>query len=1111
MALRRTLALLAVLVSLHFTTSEAAAPLLLRHPSLSRTGIAFDHAGEIWTVPREGGEARRLVSGQLRNSSPIFSPDGTWIAFTGTFDGNADVYLVPGGGGELRRLTWHPGPDEAVGWTPDGQRVLFRSQRTTARDLPKLFTVSVAGGPPEALPLPSGAEAAYAPDGRHLAYVPHTQWQAAWKHYRGGQTTPIWIADLADSSVIKVPRENSNDRAPMWVGDTVYFLSDRNGPATLFAWDAKGGGVRELVSNSGGFDIQSAAAGPGAIALDHFGSLELFDLASGAVRRVPVTIPADLPQVRARLQKVTPDRVLHAAISPTGKRVLIEARGEILSVPAEKGDVRNLTRTPGVADRDPSWSPDGKAIAWFADDSGEYALHLRTPDGLGPVRTIALGTPPSFFYQPRWSPDSRKIALTDKRMNLWIVDVASGTATKVDSDRFDSPIGYLDPSWSPDSRWISYVMQLRNHLRAVFVYSLEEKKSRQLTDGRSDALAPRFDRSGKYLWFVASTDAGLAPGWLDMTSMGRPVTSSVYAAVLRADLPSPAAPESDEEAVAPIDAASKGVKGDAKDEKKPPEAVRIDFDNIGQRIVALPIERANYTALEVGPEGVIFLLAAPVALAAEDILESEEGAPIRVDVKRFDLRTRKTETFLEKIDGSSGAYGGLITFTVSADGSKALYARQSRWAIAPTEKAPAPAEGALKTEGLTVWVDPRAEWRQMYHEVWRLERDFLYDPRAHGLDLAAAERIYAPFVEGLGGREDLNALFEEMLGHLVLGHVFVRGGALPEQEPVSVGLLGADLRVENGRYRIARILVGENWNPKLTAPLAAPGVDVKEGDYLLRVNGRDLGAGDDVYQLFVGTAGKQTVLTVSSDATGKKTREVTVVPVGSEAALRLRAWMEECRTRVDKLSGGRVAYVHVPDTAAGGFVNFERYYFSQVGKEAVILDERFNHGGSVADYIVELLKRQPQLVNLAREGDEMVDPAQAIFGPKVMIANQMSGSGGDALPWLFKRAKLGPLVGMRTWGGLVGVGGYPPLIDGGVVTAPRWGLYSADGVWDVENIGVSPDVEIEQDPALVRQGHDPQLERAVELALEALAAAPPKPVKRPPYPDYGPRLPTVTR
>ncbi len=1107
--------------------SAAPPPLLLQHPTLSQDAIAFDFAGEIWSVARAGGPARRLVAGQGRNFGPVFSPDGSQIAFTGTYDENADVYVVPSAGGQPTRLTYHPGLDLALGWSPDGKSILFRSERKTFRDLLQLYTVPARGGFPAEVPLPSGQEAAYSPDGSKLAYTPHSQWQPAWKHYRGGQTTPIWIANLADSSVTKVPREGSNDKNPMWVGETVYFLSDRAGAVTLFAYDAGKGAVRQVIQNPDGFDIQSASAGPGAIVYDQFGSLRLYDLSSGETRRVEVTLAADLPQVRPRFEKVAARQILHAALSPSGKRVLFEARGEILAAPAEKGDVRNLTRTPAVADRDPAWSPDGKWIAWFSDESGEYALHLRGPDGLGPVRKIDLGQPPSFFYGPRWSPDSKKIAYADKRMNLWVVDLEkpAPVPVKIDSDLYDTPFHYLDPAWSGDSQWIAYTKQLRNYLRATFVYSLAEKKTRQLTDGRSDATSPRFDRNGKYLYFIASTSAGLSQGWLDMTSMARSLTSSVYAVVLRKDLPSPVAPESDEEGdkakagkdeKPADDKKNEGKKAEDKkadekkadekkaDEKKPPEPVKIDFEGIDQRIVALPVERANYASLETGAEGVLFLVANPTVYTDEDYVELEEAAP--QNVFRFELKTRKTEKVLDKIDGGNPTYGGLTTFVLSADGSKMLFSQGRKWFLTGSEKAPAAGDGALKA-AIEVYVDPRAEWRQMYREVWRLERDFLYAPNFHGLDLKAAEALYAPFVDGIASREDLNDLFREMTGHLAVGHTFVGGGAQPKQDRVDVGLLGADYRIASGRYQFAAVLAGENWNPKLQAPLTQPGVGVKAGEFLLAVNGQDLRGDDDLYRLFQGTAGKQTVLTVGQSADGVGSRQVTVVPIASEESLRLRSWMEANRRRVDELTGGRVAYVYLPDTAAGGFANFNRYFFSQVGKEAVIIDERFNHGGNIADYIVDYLKRTPQMLNASREGLDVVEPAAGIYGPKVMIINQMSGSGGDALPWLFRKASLGPLVGVRTWGGLVGISGYPQLLDGGFVTAPRWGLYGTQGEWEVENVGIAPDILVEQDPALMRAGRDPQLEKAVEVALEQLKTKPPARFTRPPYPDFKQRLP----
>ncbi len=1071
-------------------TTPLRGPMMLQQPSLSKTDIAFAFAGEIWTVAREGGTARRIVSGQLRNSHPIFSPDGSQIAFTGTFDGNADVYVVPSTGGELKRLTYNPNADVAVGFSPDGKKILFYSMRASPRDLPKLFTVSLAGGLAEPLPLPSGTDATYSPDGTHLAYVPFPQWQPGWKKYRGGQATPIWIADLADSHFVKVPRDGENQRDPMWQGDAVYFVSDRDGPFSLWQSDGKGGPAKMLWRDPNGWDVRSASVGPGAIVFETLGALHLFDLATSTEHAVKVAIADELPQVRARFESISHSQVLHAAISPTGKRVLFEAHGEILSVPKKKGDVRNLTNSPGVADRSPTWSPDGKWIAWLSDQSGEYALYFRAPDGLGPTHFVTLGTPGSFFYRPEWSPDSKKIAITDKRNNLWLIDLDHPTPVKVDTQKFES--GGFDEAWSHDSRWLTYVKELDNHFHAVFVYSIAEKKSYQVTDGRSEASSPRFDRDGEYLYFIASTDVGLGQNNSEMTSMGHPVTSSVYAAVLKKDEASPTAPESDEEGDA-----GDTDGGTPKKKKKEPVEVRVDHEGLDQRIVALPIDRANWVGLDVAAGGALFVAAAPVAMTDEDYVERRGEDEYPVSIHRYDAKKRKIEKFLDKA----------THFQVSADGKNVLYGEGGHWFIVDADKTPKADDGKLDLDGVKVWVEPRAEWKQMFKEIWRVERDFLYDPHAHGLDLAKAEKIYAPFLEAIAGRADLNALFEEMLSNLVLGHVWAQGGIYPRQDRVNVGLLGADYKIENGRYRFARVLHGENWNPKLRAPLTQPGIDVQDGDYLLDVNGEELKGDDDVDRLFQGRADKQTVIKVGKTATDPSPRSFTVVPIANEEALRLRTWMEDNRKKVTDMSNGRVGYVYIPDTHGGGLTNFNRYYFTEVGKDAVVLDERFNHGGYIADYIVNVLQWTPQMGAATREGEDITLPQQAIFGPKVMIANQMSGSGGDALPWLFKNAKVGTLVGVRTWGGLVGIGGYPQLIDGGRITAPRWALYGTHGEWEVENHGIAPDVEVEQDPALTRQGHDPQLERAIQIALDELKKNPPKKLARPPYPDYGDRLP----
>jgi tricorn protease len=1122
---RTTFRLLGVLACASFTSAQTDQPLLLQTPTLSKTTIAFAYGGSLWTVPREGGEARRLVVGDPgAASNPLFSPDGSMVAFTGNFDTNEDVYVVPATGGEPRRLTTHPGTDVALAWTPDGKHILFRTSREAYSRFEKLYTVSVDGGFPEEIPLPMGVQGAYSADAKQLAYVPTWNRRGgagdaymAIKNYRGGKTAPIWIASLADSSVTPLPRDNSNDFCPMWIGDKIYFLSDRAGATTLFSYDTKSRAVTQLLKNDG-FDLKAATAGPGAIVYEQFGSLHLFDLASGKERAVPVRISADLPQTRPHFEKIAARQLTQAAISPTGARAVFETHGEIVTVPAEKGDIRNLTCTPAVADRDPSWSPDGKTIAYFSDESGNYALHLRDQTGQGTVRKIDLGPDASYFYNIEWSPDSKRIAYSDKHGNIWLLDLDHGKSVKVDTDLQNQGPRVR---WSPDNQWLAYTKELPNNHRAVFVYSLADAKVTQFTDGMSDARSPDWDKSGKYLFFTASTDLGLSSVGFNMSSNQHPITRAIYVAVLAKDLPSPLAPESDEEkddakdkdakdkkpdsdpkiasADKPADADAKSdAKPETKSDAKPADAAKgkdakavkvvIDFDGLSQRILALPMPEKNYGQLTTGKEGIVYVM---------------EGAQVsggngeKTVLQRFDLKTRKTEKILD----------GVEEFHLAAKGEKMLWKAGTGWFIGGADKAPAAGSGALKLDSFEVWVEPRAEWKQMYHEVWRIERDFFYDRGYHGIDLAAAERIYAPFLAGLASRPDLNYLFSEMLGQLSIQHMYVAGGTKPELRDIKVGLLGADYKLADGRYQFARVFDGENWNPSAKAPLTQPGVNVKPGEYLLSVNGRDLHASDEIFSFFAGTVGKQTVLRVGANADGSGARDVTVIPVASESTLRNLAWIEGNRRKVDELSGGKLAYVYVPDTAMPGYTSFNRYFFAQVGKQGAVIDERFNGGGQLADYIVDYLNRPLRTRIVTREGAINDSPGASIFGPKVMLINEFAGSGGDALPWYFRKAGTGTLVGTRTWGGLVGIGGYPTLIDGGTVTAPRMALYDLNGKWEVENVGISPDVEVQNDPKLVRQGRDPQLEKAVEIALAELKKNPPKDYAIPPYPKYPPRWP----
>jgi tricorn protease len=1088
-------------------------PLLLRHPTISATQIVFVYAGDLWSVPRAGGTAQRLTAGTGRASLPVFSPDGKEIAFTGDYDGNADVYVIPATGGTPKRLTYHPGADEVVGWTRDGKSVLFASSRDSYAGFSRLFAVSREGGFLSELPFPIAAEGSYSPDGKEIAYVPLDHAFEIWKRYRGGRASKIWVARLADSSWTAVPREGSNDFNPMWVNDKIFFISDRNGPMALYSYDPQSKQVAVALKNDG-LDFKYASAAPDAIVIEQFGAILLYDPKSGAAHKVEIHIEGDEPQLRVRYENVA-SRINNADISPSGARAVFEARGEILTVPVERGDIRNLTNTPGADERYPAWSPDGTKIAYFSDESGEEQLYIKNQNGQGEAQKIDLGTPGSFFFFPTWSPDSKKIAYTDKRLNLWYVDLEKKAPVKIFQDRFIGPQQIFHTAWSPDSKWLAYTQQEVSHMRSVFLYSLESGKSARVTDGMSDSFSPVFDRSGKYLYLLSSTDAGPVMD-ASMLSLDRPVTNYVYIVVLRKDLPSPLTPLSDEE-----EAKGSGAKADEeksgaaktdeaekeKGKEKAPELVKVDFEKISQRILALPIPARNYTELIPGKEGVLFLVEGP-------IVEPLNG-PGTLTAQRFELKTRRTDRLMENI----------LAFRVSANGEKLLYRMASApqaggnpapqvWVIAPLPSAPAagapvstgplPQAKTLNLSAMEVRVEPAVEWKELYHEAFRLEREFFYDGNFHGLDLAATEKKFAAYLPGVASRDDLNYIFRETMGELTVGHLFVRGGDDGlEMKRIPVGLLGADYKIENGRYRFVRIYDGENWNPQLHAPLTQPGVNVAEGEYLLAVNGREVRGSDNVYSFFEETAGKTTLLRVGPNADGSGSREVSVVPVESEQGLRQLAWVEGNRRKVDELSHGRLAYIYLPDTASGGYTYFNRYFFSQAGKEGAVVDERFNGGGTNTDYILDYLRRTLMNYRTTREGQDMTTPVSLIQGPKAMIINEYAGSGGDAMPWHFRQAKVGVLVGKRTWGGLVGFfGPGESLMDGGVVTAPSRGFWTPNNQWEVENHGVDPDVEIDLDPQLVRQGHDPQLEKAVELLLADLERNPIPKHTKPAYPNY---------
>jgi tricorn protease len=1084
---------------------------LLRRPTVSRDLVVFAYASDLWAVARTGGQARRLTATPFVETDPYLSPDGSLIAFTATVGGNTDVYVMSSLGGEPVRLTYHPGLDVARGWSPDGKRILIASTRGAvptpgASPYFRLYSIGVgrigtrgamadadagAGEVPEGLPMPRGFTGTYSPDARRLAYedvstVMFAEWaqeqSSQWRHYRGGRTHPIRVIDLADRSVEKLPWTDSNDTTPMWVSDTIYFLSDRAGTINLFSYDRRTRQVAQLTHHDD-FDIMSASAGPDAIVYEQAGYIHLFDTATKTSRRLAIEVAADFPWARPQLKKVA-SMIRAASLSPTGVRAAFEARGDIFTVPAEKGSARNLTATSGVHERSPVWSPDGGQIAYLSDAGGEYQLMIGDQTGAGTPRAIPLPAK-AFFSAPVWSPNGNLLLLQDNHLNLWSIEIAAGTAAKLDTDTYDDPGRSFDAVWSPDSRWVAYSKSLPSHQRAIFLYSVADHKASQLTDGLSDAVSPAFDAGGKYLYFLASTNYGLRAGWLEMSSVDRPVTRAIYLAVLSASEPSPLLPETGDEAVAPAAGAAAAPAAKPPADAKGPPTVRVDLQGIGQRILALAVPAADYSALAAGSAGTLFYAETP----------RTAGAP-PLTIHRYQLRERKAAPYLE----------GVRSYTLSADTKRMLYhADGNRWGIVPTDRPTPPrvGDGAIDVGSLEAMVDPRAEWEQIFRETWRIERDFFYDASMHGADWPALNEKYRTLLPYVAHRADLGYLIASLAGELVVGHSYLLGaGDMPGGDPVPVGMLGADYAIENGRYRIKKIYGGENWNPELQAPLSGPGVQVAEGDYLLEVNGRPLAPPTNVYQLFQGTVGKQTLLRVNNKPSLEGSRLVTVVPVASDEGLRTRAWIENNRRLVDKLSGGRLAYVWLPNTGGPGYTAFNRYYYAQQDKEGAIIDERYNQGGMVADYIVTELTRPLMGYFARRDGAPSPSPTVGIYGPKVMIINESAGSGGDALPYYFKQQKVGPLVGTRTWGGLVGTLQVPATIDGGGVTAPSLAFYDVNGHWAVENEGVTPDIEVEVTPADVAAGHDPQLERAVQEALKLLEQHPgtraprPAPIKR---------------
>jgi tricorn protease len=1056
---------------------------LLRQPSLSADQVAFTYGADLWVAPRDGGLARRITATPAVETAPHFSPDGRWIAFTSNRSGVPSVYVVAAEGGEPTRLSWYPAASYARGWTRDGSRVLYSSTRETApTGYERLWTVAREGGPSTLLPAPWAHDGSYATDGRRMVIDRVSRWDWEWRSYRGGQNTPLVILDLESLEEIRLPNpDRSTDRYPVWVGEEIFFLSDRDWAMNVWSYEVASGALTQVTRFTDA-DVKTLSGGANGLVFEQDGYIHLLDSATGEARRLEITVRGDFPWAEVEWEDVG-DAVFSASLSPTGKRVAMEARGEIFTVPVEHGDFRNLTRTSGAADRAPVWSPDGATVAWFSDDGAGYELLLGDQDGLSEPRRIGIGES-RMAWEVTWSPDGERIAFVDDDVRVRVVEVASGDMTTADVGGTNLERGGMGLVWSPDSKWLAYARTFPNNFRRIVAWSVDSGETVTLTDPLADATSPAWDRDGRHLYFLASTNLALGSGWANTSSIGADPTYAAYVMILRSDDPTPFPLRSDEEEVRDEEpeAEAPGEEPEAEAEEEAEEEVamevRIDPEGIQERIVALPIPVRRYRLAMAGPEGTLFLG------------EREEGRP-GLTVHKLSMEEREAEVFVR---GASGV-------SISNDAEKMLYRADGRWNVVGTARPPEPGSGAL-TVNLRMRVDRSEEWRQIFDEAWHYERDFFYDPGLHGADWDAVRRRYRPLVPYVRHRADLTYVLDQMNGELSVGHSFVGGGDYPEVETPQVGLLGADLVAQDGRWRIDRIYTLERWNPGLSAPLAEPGLRVEEGDFLLAVNGEALTSDQDPYRILDGTAGRQTVLHLNSRPVMEGTWTVTVEPIRSEGALRQRAWVEDNRRRVEELSDGRLAYVWIPNTGGGGVISFDRYFFAQQDKEGAVIDERFNGGGNLDDYMVDYMTRtlRAAITNEVPGGDPIVLP-QGVLGPKVLLINEMAGSGGDYFPWAFRQQGVGPLIGTRTWGGLVKSSVHYPLVDGGYLTAPDNAVFDpVNNAFIAENEGVPPDIEVFLDAQAVAEGRDPQLERGVQEALRLLREQGSVDVTNPPYP-----------
>lgn len=1052
---------------------------LLRFPAVHDNQVVFIYAGDLYTVPAEGGTARKITSNIGYETFPRFSPDGKYIAFTGQYDGNTEVYLIPSTGGVPKRLTYtatlnrddvsdRMGPNNIVMCWKDNETIVYRSRQHEFNDFKgQLYTVSINGGISEQLPLPRGGFCSFNADGSKMVYNRVFREFRTWKHYRGGQADDVWLYDLKTKKTENLTNNPAQDIIPMWAGNTVYFLSDRDYRMNLFSYNLDTKETKKL-TNFTEFDCKFPSLGNNAIVFENGGYIYRFDLSTQQAAKVPIMLNEDFSGSRNSLVDVSRN-INQFEISPDGKRALFNARGDIFTVPVKNGPTRNLTATSNVHERNPKWSPDGRWIAYISDASGEDEIYVQSPDGNSAPVQLTKGSA-NYKYALYWSPDSKKILWSDRAQRLNYIDVDSKKTTLVDQ----SELGEIgDYSWSPDNNWIVYTKDATENIARVYVYSLESGKSTPVTDEWYSSGGAEFSADGKYLFFVSNRNFNPSYGWLEWNHIYRDMAKP-YLLTLNKDVHSPFEPKSDEAAVQ--DKPKEAKADDAKADKT--VKITIDFDHIYDRVLELPVQAAGYGNLtSVGSK-----------LYYQRMSSSEHGSQFCV----FDLNDKK-ETELGEVGG----------FEVSADGKKMIVAQNQSYGIIDLPSSKVELKEKLSLADMKVIVDHKAEWKQIFDEAWRQMRDFFFAPNMHGLDWKKTHDTYVQLVPYVNHRADLTYIIGEMIGELNIGHAYVGGGDYPKAERIKLGLLGALISRDGSKYyKVTKILHGANWDASLRSPLTEIGVNVNEGDYILAVNGKSTKEMNDIFEAFINTAGKQVTLTVNSTASEKGSRTVTVVPTADEQELYYYNWVQNNIEKVNKATDGKVGYIHIPDMGPAGLNQFAKLYYPQLQKKALIVDVRGNGGGNVSPMIMERLQRQMVMIDIMRNGQPHPDPSGTHVGPKVALIDEFSASDGDIFSYRFKSSKLGPTIGKRTWGGVVGIRGSLPFIDGGFLNRPEFSRYDNQGKeWIMEGHGVDPDIVVDNDPALEFEGTDQQLNTAIDEVMKALKNYPEGLAVPPPYPD----------